>query len=116
MAGIGDVARAGGIKPDDVKKTFAAILGLLKSGEKITIAGIGTFKLKDKNARKARNPQTGESIDVPAKTVPFLQWKNEVKKEVDEARNPKKVAKKPAAPAAAAKKPVKPGDKKKIKK
>jgi DNA-binding protein HU-beta len=37
--------------------------------DKVKISGVGTFKVKDKAARKARNPKTGESIDVPAKTV-----------------------------------------------
>lgn len=37
-------------------------------GDTIVIAGLGSFKQKKVNPRKARNPKTGESIDVPAKT------------------------------------------------
>jgi DNA-binding protein HU-beta len=36
----------------------------------VTLVGFGTFKVVHRAARKARNPQTGEAIDVPAKTVP----------------------------------------------
>lgn len=43
--------------------------GLLTDG-KVTLVGFGTFELKKQAARKARNPKTGEEIDVPEKTVP----------------------------------------------
>jgi len=36
---------------------------------KVTLVGFGTFTAVNRNARKARNPKTGESIDVPAKVV-----------------------------------------------
>lgn len=41
----------------------------LKSGEKITIVGFGTFTVKKRAARKGRNPATGASIKVKAKKV-----------------------------------------------
>jgi len=43
--------------------------GLLEDG-KVTLVGFGTFSIVQRKARKARNPQTGEAIDVPAKFVP----------------------------------------------
>ena len=43
--------------------------GLIEDG-KVTLVGFGTFKVVLRAARKARNPQTGEAIDVPAKMVP----------------------------------------------
>ncbi len=43
------------------------ITNQLKAGEKIKIAGMGTFVVKDRAARKARNPKTGAIVDVPAK-------------------------------------------------
>jgi DNA-binding protein HU-beta len=39
----------------------------VKAGTKVKIAGLGTFVMKDRAARKARNPKTGEMVDVPAK-------------------------------------------------
>ena len=42
---------------------------ILKSGDKISIAGLGTFSVSMRNARKGRNPSTGEEIDIAAKNV-----------------------------------------------
>lgn len=40
------------------------------AGSKINIAGFGTFKRTDRQARKGRNPKTGEELDIPAKKAP----------------------------------------------
>lgn len=42
-------------------------------GETVALGGFGTFKSADRKARKARNPQTGAEIDVPAKVVPVFK-------------------------------------------
>jgi DNA-binding protein HU-beta len=42
----------------------------LKSGEEVSIAGLGIFEAKMRPARKARNPRTGEEITVPSMRVP----------------------------------------------
>jgi DNA-binding protein HU-beta len=42
----------------------------VKKGEKVVIAGFGSFERRARAARKARNPQTGESIKVKARKVP----------------------------------------------
>ena len=42
----------------------------LKKGEDVSIAGLGIFKVAHRKARTARNPRTGEPIDVPAMNVP----------------------------------------------
>ena len=47
-----------------------AITNALKSGDEVSIAGLGIFSAKERKARTARNPSTGESIDVPAMRVP----------------------------------------------
>ena len=41
----------------------------LKSGESITLVGFGTFSVSKRAARKGRNPQSGEEIQIPAKNV-----------------------------------------------
>jgi len=41
----------------------------LKSGEKVSLVGFGTLSVAQREARKGRNPQTGASIDIPAKKV-----------------------------------------------
>lgn len=44
----------------------------LKNGEETVLFGFGSFKTKEREARTARNPQTGESVKVPArKSISF---------------------------------------------
>ena len=47
-----------------------SIVDSLKKGEEVSIAGLGIFSVKQRKARSARNPRTGETIQVPAMTVP----------------------------------------------
>nr|MEE4269947.1 HU family DNA-binding protein [Candidatus Krumholzibacteria bacterium] len=51
----------------------------LVRGDKVELRGFGSFKVKTRRARLARNPRTGESVDVPAKRVPFFKASNELK-------------------------------------
>ena len=55
-----------------VGAAFALIAESLSKGEDIAISGFGSFEVSTTNARKGRNPKTGESIDIPAgKKVKF---------------------------------------------
>lgn len=47
-----------------------SIVNTLKKGEEVSIAGLGIFSAKQRAARTARNPRTGESIKVAAMRVP----------------------------------------------
>jgi len=47
-----------------------SIVDTLKSGGEVSIAGLGIFAAKQRAARTARNPRTGESIQVAAMRVP----------------------------------------------
>jgi len=46
------------------------LVSTLQSGDEVSIAGLGIFSAKMRNARTARNPRTGEAIEVPAMRVP----------------------------------------------
>jgi len=46
------------------------ITGTLSKGEKVTLVGFGTFQVRERKARKGVNPQTRETIQIPAKKVP----------------------------------------------
>lgn len=46
------------------------ITGVLKTGDKLTLPGFGTFLATNRSARKGRNPRTGEEINIPAATTP----------------------------------------------
>ena len=65
--------QVGGTKTDAqqvVETVINTIIESLKKGEEVSIAGLGTFSVKRREARQARNPQTGESVQVPAMNVP----------------------------------------------
>lgn len=67
-----------------VETVFDSIKEALKKGEKIEIRGFGNFRLKERQPRKARNPKTGESVDVPQKKA--IRFK--AGKALKEALNP----------------------------
>lgn len=46
------------------------IVSTLQKGEEVSIAGLGIFSAKERAARTARNPRTGEAVQVPAMRVP----------------------------------------------
>ena len=47
--------------------------GQVKSGDKVTLPGFGTFERRDRSARTGRNPQTGEEIQIAATKVPAFK-------------------------------------------
>ena len=49
---------------------FSSITKALKKGDTLTVVGFGTFKVAQRKARKGRNPQTGEEIDIKASNAP----------------------------------------------
>ncbi len=52
-----------------VEAMLEKITGVLKSGDKVQLTPFGQFRIRDRAARIARNPQTGEPVNVPAKRV-----------------------------------------------
>lgn len=53
-----------------VDTVIDTIINTMKKGEEVSIAGLGIFSVKKRAARTARNPRTGESIQVAAMNVP----------------------------------------------
>ena len=53
-----------------VESIIDAIVGALKKGDEVSIAGLGIFSTKQRAARTARNPRTGEAVQVAAMRVP----------------------------------------------
>ncbi len=52
-----------------VEKVFQVMKEVLAGGEKVKISGFGNFVVREKNARKGRNPQTGDEILLEARRV-----------------------------------------------
>ncbi len=66
-------AKLGGTKvsaEEAVETMLNSIVGGLKKGDEVSIAGLGIFSVKHRAAREARNPKTGEAVHVPAMKVP----------------------------------------------
>jgi DNA-binding protein HU-beta len=56
-----------------VDAVFESIMDSLKQGEKVQLIGFGNFEVRERSARKGRNPQTGEEIQIPASKVPAFK-------------------------------------------
>lgn len=52
---------------------FEEIAGRLADGGRVELRGFGAFSTRERQARTGRNPRTGESVDVPAKRVPYFK-------------------------------------------
>lgn len=61
---------------------FESIKGALVEGEKVAVSGFGTYQVKLRKARMARNPQTGEPIEVPEKNAPVFKPSKALKEAV----------------------------------
>lgn len=56
-----------------VDSVFESIMDSLKDGEKVQLIGFGNFEVRERAARKGRNPQTGEEIEISASKVPAFK-------------------------------------------
>ncbi|WP_199614963.1 HU family DNA-binding protein [Paenibacillus alkalitolerans] len=56
-----------------VEAVFDTIADALQNGDKVQLVGFGNFEVRERTARKGRNPQTGEEIDIPASKVPAFK-------------------------------------------
>lgn len=56
-----------------VTATLDAVVAAVAKGEKVSLAGFGTFESRDRAARAGRNPQTGEAIEIAASTAPAFK-------------------------------------------
>ena len=69
-------------KADATRALEAMIEGItegLKTKKKVTLVGFGTFSAKEREARTGRNPQTGETVQIAARTVPTFKAVNKLK-------------------------------------
>ncbi len=71
---IGKIAEAANLKKNDAERALKAfedaVIEAVKSGDKVTLVGFGTFSVSERKERKGRNPQTGAEITIPAKKSP----------------------------------------------
>ncbi|MCX7568942.1 HU family DNA-binding protein [Tumebacillus sp. DT12] len=56
-----------------VDAVFDGIIEALANGDKVQLIGFGNFEVRERSARKGRNPQTGEEIEIAAAKVPAFK-------------------------------------------
>jgi integration host factor subunit beta len=56
-----------------VNTIFDNITDALAQGDKVELRGFGSFRIRQRNSRKGRNPKTGSTVSVPEKRVPFFK-------------------------------------------
>jgi DNA-binding protein HU-beta len=62
---------------------FKTVIESLKDGRGIEIRGFGSYRVKKKNSRQARNPKTGQQVFVPEHYVPTFKFSREFKEMVN---------------------------------
>ena len=74
---ISSVAEQAELSKKDSEKAVNAVLGAISKalgkGDKVQLVGFGTFEIRERAARKGRNPQTGEEISIAAAKVPVFK-------------------------------------------
>ena len=83
-----------------VQKTFDAIVETLVEERRIELRNFGVFEVKQRAARKARNPRTGQRVDVPEKFVVTFKPGKEMEEKVRQLE--REAAERAAAAAAQA--------------
>jgi integration host factor subunit beta len=69
-----------------VEIVFDTIISTLNKGEKIELRGFGSFRLRERDSRKGRNPKTGEAVEIPAKRVAYFKPGKELKELVNKGK------------------------------
>ncbi len=66
-----------------VNTIFDGIGQALVGGDRVEIRGFGSFTVRDRDAREARNPKSGEIVQIPAKKTPFFKTGKELRERVN---------------------------------
>lgn len=74
---VAKVADQSGLSKKDAEKALAAVIdtitAALVAGDKVQLVGFGTFETKQREARTGRNPRSGETIEIPAASLPTFK-------------------------------------------
>src|SRR5215813_9983897 len=89
---VNDVANAAELTKKDAERlveiVFESIIDSLNHGEKIELRGFGSFRVRERGARRGRNPKTGDPVSIPAKRVPYFKPGKELKELINEDNTP----------------------------
>ena len=67
-----------------VEIALEGIVEALNRGEKVELRGFGSFRVRERGARRGRNPKTGAAVEIPAKLVPYFKAGKELKEVINE--------------------------------
>lgn len=85
---VASVAEVAELTKKDAEKAvnavFASVQKALVEDDKVQIIGFGTFEVRTRAARKGRNPQTGETIEIPASQNPVFKAGKALKEAVNQ--------------------------------
>ncbi len=84
---IAAVAQRAGVTKKDAERvvnaTFETIAAELTAGEKVQLAGFGSFEVKAREARVGRNPRTKEAVEIPASKAPVFKPSKNLKEAIE---------------------------------
>lgn len=67
-----------------INTVFEEIIDALSKGHRVELRGFGAFSIKTRDSRQGRNPRTGETVHVSAKSVPFFKTGKELRERLNE--------------------------------
>ena len=71
------------LRAEDIERAvgtfFDEIAARLAHGGRVELRGFGAFSTRERDARRGRNPRTGEAVEVPGKRVPFFKPGKEIR-------------------------------------
>ena len=80
------------LRPEDLDRVVSVILDeiadALARGDRVELRGFGAFSVRHRKARTGRNPRTGETVKVDAKSVPFFRPGKELRARVNGGEDP----------------------------
>lgn len=84
---VNNISSKSGLTKKDVESVLNGFLGeitdALVAGDKVQLIGFGTFETRKRAARAGRNPQTGNTIEIPESNVPAFKAGNKLKEAVN---------------------------------
>lgn len=74
---VAAMAEKAGLSKKDAEKALNAfvdsVADAVKSGDKVSLVGFGTFETRERAAREGKNPRTGEKIEIAASKIPAFK-------------------------------------------
>ena len=67
-----------------VNLIFGGISNALAQGDRVEIRGFGSFSVRERDAREARNPKSGQLVKIPSRRTPFFKTGKELRERVDD--------------------------------